>query len=923
MFLCSALTHLYAYTGIMQGEHNLQYIETQWFTIIFPEKSALQAAHLARYADSIYEEICSFYHITERIKMPVVLSAGSDYANAYYAGAPYNHIVIIDASSSNTAAMKDSILGTFTHELTHAITYNHVSASWSFLRRIFCNGLSLSPLTVPGFLSEGATVSMESEKENEGRLHDGFFLHTIRQAKLQETFPRYTSITGSRDTFPKDMYYSFGGPFSRYLQETYGIERYILWWYACLNTDALFSKSRWHLYTYAGYFKSVYSLSLQEAWNNFEQSIAVPPIHKNPQEEGVQEVLQADLRYAHSTWSQKGLAFSDAATGTVYFAAFDNAGTLQKPQKLFVCQNIQSLHLSRDGTFLAVGFFSKNTANYKNRTSVFDIQHKRWTKATNLPLKHAAPLLYNETYMLCGIRTESQNEFLELYTQDAQLKDSVPIPKHYSVQDICDVGNGTIAAIVKNALEWSVMICPLQKNQDGTEWRTYTVPQKNMRLRNVNAGLDSNGKTVLTFSWATTETFPRAGKIVLDGKEVKEIALEENDTSGGVYFPLLNGENLYFVGNFVYTRNFFVKQNVAFKTEPFFASKVSREENAIPTEELALLCAARPYKPFYNAKGAVVPLALLPRQDKNGTTEGSPVTLGATWVSSNLWDSDFFAISSGYSILSKTAGAALLFTGNTGFFGQNLYSYSVRPAVFINANGFKNATLDANGTYTVAAGATQTLSFSAGTFWYADSSLDISTKETARITFSTIHKTGSGFYEKRGIAFSLTYTFLWNTECFHILSPQCTLQLPGLFLQHHTQGTTYNIPLKMTLVLTPSSTELARASVQAVLFAQEIQKGLLHIPLFFNRVEASMLYSAYMEHTNASWALFDFMADFSQAARHSFRDSVQIKLAVTGTANTGLLCNSPVTLGIQAGFRPHRAENEKAWFVSFTSSTLF
>ena len=503
---------------------------------------------------------------------------------------------------------------------------------------------------------------------------------------------------------------------------------------------------------------------------------------------------------------------------------------------------------------------------------------------------------------------------------------NVLLPQNIFLLDLCDSGTGSLASIAKEGLTWSVLLSSTLENAGGISWEVYTVPEYT-HIRNINAGLDANGCSVLTFSWAKKETFPRAGKITLENGQAKELWLEEKNCSGGVYFPVLNNGTLYFAGNFVWHTDFLAKKNASFKSETFGSVKISMEENfAEPGANgfftKAVLSASKPYKNWYNPRGALVPLALLPQQDENGNVKGLPVALGATWVTSNAWDSDFFAVSSGYDIFSKTAGAALLFTGNTGVFGQNVYSYSVRPAIFVNERGFKNATLDASANVSLKS-AFGTFSFGANTFWFFNGNLEMFNTEKLSASFSTVRKTGPGYYEKSGIAFSVTYQFFLKDECAHILSPQVTFQVPRLLPLKNHSGFTYNLPVKLTLSLTPSSTKLVEANAQAVLFAKEIQHGLLYVPLFFNRIEGSLLYSAHFAHKNASWELFNVPDDFCKLEKNMFYDSLQIKVSLTGTVNTGLLCNAPLTLGIGAGFRPHKKENQNTWFVSFTSSTLF
>ena len=245
LFVC---TMLFARGGLLTGQKNVRCIQTEWFDIIFGEDSERSAAHLALYADSIYDEICAAYEMSPKFRMPVTLLPNSDEFNAFFSNGFYNHIVLIDTTpGEDFVEFSDNLLGTFRHELTHAVSYNTTNKAFRAVQNIFADAVNFSIFSGSGFMAESASVSFESgdgratasdgsgtvEYVGEGRLNDWFYLHLIRQAKLQGTFPPYQDVTGHRDIFPAGEYYYYGGPFAGFLQKTYGMQKYADWWYAC------------------------------------------------------------------------------------------------------------------------------------------------------------------------------------------------------------------------------------------------------------------------------------------------------------------------------------------------------------------------------------------------------------------------------------------------------------------------------------------------------------------------------------------------------------------------------------------------------------------------------------------------------------------------------------------------------------------
>ena len=187
--------------------------------------------------------------------------------------------------------------------------------------------------------------------------------------------------------------------------------------------------------------------------------------------------------------------------------------------------------------------------------------------------------------------------------------------------------------------------------------------------------------------------------------------------------------------------------------------------------------------------------------------------------------------------------------------GTPLYSYLVQPQVLFDGEGVKQALNVVALTQTLGVGTHSALSFTEQNLTFAgrqqtvaDSSRVIDfldevlegTSETAdlgavfginaaadhtpyltdswaaQVAFSTVHRTGPGYYERGGVQVALLYGGSYQAELeypadgavVHLLSPSVQVRLPHLVPVHCGGGTTYNLPLVLEAAYTPSSSKL-------------------------------------------------------------------------------------------------------------------
>ena len=177
---------------MLAGEKKLRVTKTKWFDIIYPERYELSATILYENADRVYDEVTAQYDLSPSFRMPVVITPAVDEFNAFWTAVPYNHIAIYDtgvSGASELAVFSETLLSTFRHELTHAVTYNMKDEVWLTASKVFGDCFVPGMLSVTTGMAEGATLTSESAA-GEGRLNDEYAKHYVSRQKSKVSFHR-------------------------------------------------------------------------------------------------------------------------------------------------------------------------------------------------------------------------------------------------------------------------------------------------------------------------------------------------------------------------------------------------------------------------------------------------------------------------------------------------------------------------------------------------------------------------------------------------------------------------------------------------------------------------------------------------------------------------------------------------------------
>ncbi|MFQ3547402.1 MAG: hypothetical protein SNJ56_03615, partial [Termitinemataceae bacterium] len=257
-----------SYAQNLRSGTKISVLTTEHFEILFPQESRQTAYRLASFADEVYAQVTDLLDIKISSKIPVLITPHTDQFNGYMNPLPYPHIVLYDTPMDiEWTTFQDPLRSLFLHELTHAVSLNSRNNFFNFFHGMFGSWVSPTFITAPLFMVEGVTVSFES-LDGFGRVNDPFVQGNLRQAVYEGRALSPFQASGVYDYKPfKRSYYEYGGLFSAYLQQRYGMDTYRKLWsqMGARMPLSLF----YYRHGFANIFKKVYGKDLRDVWQDF------------------------------------------------------------------------------------------------------------------------------------------------------------------------------------------------------------------------------------------------------------------------------------------------------------------------------------------------------------------------------------------------------------------------------------------------------------------------------------------------------------------------------------------------------------------------------------------------------------------------------------------------------------------------------
>ncbi|MCX8059280.1 MAG: hypothetical protein N3A58_07685 [Spirochaetes bacterium] len=245
----------------------LKRIETENYYVFYPEKlSNLIDSDLLSFMEESYNKLSKLFKYKFKYKVNVYFSDSEKVANGFSSPIGRATIYIITTPPPITMSfgnMNEWLKYVFYHELTHQFSLALQNPFLEFLAGLFGNIFLMNGLNNPSFMIEGVTTSFERLDQEYGRVFEPEIRQYVMQDIIDKTIrdPYKLELTYN-DVWPYySLMYWYGGLFSYFLQQKYGMEKYINYWQNTLNIN------------YEEAFKKVYEKTLLELWEEFYEEM--------------------------------------------------------------------------------------------------------------------------------------------------------------------------------------------------------------------------------------------------------------------------------------------------------------------------------------------------------------------------------------------------------------------------------------------------------------------------------------------------------------------------------------------------------------------------------------------------------------------------------------------------------------------------
>lgn len=501
-------------------------LKTEHFVIIFPETCRSSAEYLYSMADDVFDEVAGKLDVTRTRRIPVMITDDSEEPNGEMSPFPLRIELYQAPISPDTgfAQYNDNLRKLFLHELSHALSMTISSPFWSFMSALFCPDLPIMVMNCPDSFVEGVTVSFESA-DGYGRANDTPFAAIIRQDIIEQKFKSFDEASGAwgDGEYSFGIHYIYGGYFSRYLQETYGLELYSALWHQMGKAN--FISGFKGCGPFKGDFEKVYGISVEKAWADFARymALSVPVVTEL-------DVLSKGNGYYSAIASDGKKIYVNETAG---FRAYDPvAGT---DEKLFTYDgSISRISPSPDGNRLLISQYRAGTGgNPKEILRVYDLRKRSFEK-TEFPAR-----LIEAAWLPDGSIVAIK---ILGYTQDlVRVRDGNEEVLFHGTESLCPAqpyshGDGEIAFLLQRRGDASVARMNLQTK----EVSLLTGDPAMKRVRN----LFSDGETI-SFVFDSSDSLLRLARYA-DGR----LEVEQTLISGGVQNPVTCAQQTYYLGYF-------------------------------------------------------------------------------------------------------------------------------------------------------------------------------------------------------------------------------------------------------------------------------------------------------------------------------------------------------------------------------------
>ena len=602
----------------MRKPRQVKVLSTEHFDILFSKESTFSAKIIAENAENIFNKVISSLETKQKIRTIVVISPDSDELFVEYSPYPYNRIVVYEGVPRDSSLVDaNSLLEKFELEVVKAIFQNVRSPFWSGISDFF-NIDYLQPLVLlnmPDTFANGAATQSYNQIFGDKDAYKKN-LELLIFAKQNNKFPSWVDVSGAKDFYTQeDLELCATSAFSAYMMQRWGWNKFLEYWNECGKVQ--FFKLMPQI------FEKVYKITLEQAWEDFEQSIPRVSVQNQNEVNDNSKNLFNNLKssfYKFITNTPYGVVAYDEIKNEVII--YDKNSSSKMRRLLFFATDVTNISLSTDGRFLTICHTqSKDRENFKEDIArIFDLETRRFLKAKFKLRQANVILLGTNQYAIAGVdvsqkfpmfvvqeipEISEKNIFgADIFSKTYDENTIFSSPFQIDAQTI-----GMQVKIEKNDYFYSINLKTKQE-----QLFNFGVNFSNLKKLFISSSA-SQSNYMYSFEYLSQTDISRMGCMIFNSDaKPEQILLQTQDFEGGIHNPFI------FKNNFFYStmdENDFKIFSVPFQDIQLDYGKIT-ECDFLPAEfnkseipqmsELASEYELFNYNPFkYMFKGSIVP----------------------------------------------------------------------------------------------------------------------------------------------------------------------------------------------------------------------------------------------------------------------------------------------------------------------------
>lgn len=500
-------------------------VETEHFIIYYEKEieNLIDPSYI-NFMEQSYTFLSNLFDHHFKNKIYVYFSNREKNANGFDNPAGQSTIYIITTPpelSSSIGYMDDWLKLVFYHELTHQFSLTIKSKLAEFLSYLFGNIFLSSSFNNPFFMVEGITTSFEGRENEIGRTYSPYIKQFIMQAIVDGNFKNPYELESSFDQWPyQSLGYWYGGFFSKFLQDTYGMDLYIKLWQ---KTAYL---------TFETALKQIYGKELLELWDEFydwikpkfEVYVNFEDCLKNSRKDilsnGRLVKIEEEIFYFYYNRDLK----------TIFKYNVETKKNEPLHKNIF---NFNSFEVDSPGKYLILTYYDYKGSSLVIRNRIFDLEKKKFIKSSLDSFYDIREVnFFNDQFVAIDL--------------SGSFTDLVLISKDKS-KKVLIKGNRNLYISNPQQLDYSTIIFLASENGKRSLY-TYDINENKIKKLdlNVNYIYDFNcfnGKIFFTYN--NDYTFSKFAMI----DDYNEIHLDKN-FSGGFTDPYYIDGKIIYIGSF-------------------------------------------------------------------------------------------------------------------------------------------------------------------------------------------------------------------------------------------------------------------------------------------------------------------------------------------------------------------------------------